>query len=431
MQRTTAKRGNSRRIGTRGLPAVAVLTVVSCCGPSCAVEITAKEFCEAQVAAVTQCLLNAVATCRDAAADRLLDGLAAEAQLPRTVGKTAARQALPGVDAHTLLAEYQPLTETARSAPPEVKDEIVRALAGAQASVAAAVSKAITTVTEEDARRLLVEFSLVLPFLATADDRWDAKATEALLRSPLRPECLPVAEGFALHCGRPLTAWEFVRPSGHSTGRLGAQVAYVQSAAARMDAARDPRAAVSCRQAGIRIARDAGDQDALRALTVQLADTLADAGHPLDAARHIEGLLAATAQVTDRSALVARHLVFLYRASAYEEALHAAERERGQTASGNDPALLYMLWACHKRLGHGTEAESAAAEFLGRFPRHSLAADMRLANAMNALTVQDYRTADTMLAQIQTSFPESRYAKRANELRERLAAALGAPAGQR
>ena len=424
---TTPKRGNGLRRGTRGLVAVAILAVVSRCGPACAGENIAKESCEVSVAAVTQCLLDAVAACRDAAADRLLDSLVDTAPPLRAEAEIAARRAAPaGADAHTLLAEYQPLAETAQTTPAPRGDEVVRLLAVAQTDVAAAVSKVLPTVTEQDTRRLLAELSLVLPFLASADDRWDGKATAALLRAPLRPEHLPVAENFALHCGRPLTAWEFARAPERSTGGPEAQLTYLQSAAARMNAARDPQAAVSCCRAGIRIASAAGYQPALRTLTMQLADALAGTGNPLDAARQIEGLLAGSAQVKDRSALVSRRFDLLYKGGAYAEALHAAETERNLSGADNAaPEVLHMLWACHRRLGHGADAEAAAAELLRRFPRHSLAAGILFGQAMDALKALDCAAADSLLAQVQKEFPGSTYATQATEFRKNLAVTFG------
>jgi hypothetical protein len=380
---------------------------------------------------VTQCLLSAIVDCRDGATDRLLGSLVDEAPLLPAAGDVAVRHGASGVDAHTLLAEYQPLAEMAQGAPTPHRGEVALACAEAQASIAAAVAKALPTVAEEGARRFLVELSLVLPFLATADDRWDPKATEALLRAPLSPAHLPMAEDFALHCGRPLTACGLSRLVEPSTGRPAAQLTYLQSAAARMSAARDPRAAVRCCEAGIRIAAAAGDQNALRAITVQLAAVLADTGNPIEAARHLEGLLAGNAQVTDRSSLVARRLDLLYQAGAYEEALHAAGQERD--IAGADkvaPEVLHLLWACQRRLGHAAAAETSAAQLFDRFPRHPLAAGILLGEAVDALKTLDYRTADRLLAQVQTDFPGSKYAAQATEFREHLAVTRAAPAHQ-
>jgi len=409
------------------LPAIAALVMVASFGAVRAGEADVARSGRADIAALRQCLLDAIAAWGDLGADRLLDDLGKGIPLLHGDDTGAVRRTAPaGLDPHTMLAEFQSLARMPQPGFGPGQEGGAAALAEAQAEVAAAASRAFPTVTDEETRRRLVELALVLPLLGTADDQWDSAATAALQRAALQPPDLPSAEGFALHCGRPLTAWWLASASRALAGGIPEQLAYIGSAGARMAEARDPQAAVCCLRVGIRLARGAGERSALRDLSVRLAGVLADIGQPTEAARCIEELVATDPQVADRPALVAQRLNLLCRGGAYAEALEAAARERGQAGPDHASAeVLYALWVCHRRLGHDAEAGAAMTEFLDRFPRHSLAAEVLFGEAQAALSALDYRAADRYLAQIQTVFAGSDSAARATELRGNLEKAFG------
>lgn len=358
-----------------------------------------------------------------ALADRVLDSVvtgAIPADLTASVGSLQNTHAQGVVDPLELLRELEDLRICPRCggvlAIPAGRTE---ALAKIQDAVRSHAEQLLGTQPDPApaTRRRIAACCLVFPLLLTPENSWDAATTTALptwLRAgPWRTEC----EAFALHAGRPLTACHLSEPT--PTG--DAVSAYLRQAADAMAEERDYLAGLACLRAGLRLARSRNDAPGIGEFACLLAERMADYGHPAEAASLLGEVLANKPTPGDPGRIVVTRMTYLYKAEDY--AVVAAEADQclnEQRYPSRRVQILYLAWASFRRLGQREKAEPLATAFLESFPTHQLAADILYAKAMEALAQADYGEAQTLLERTKREFPESRLAKRVDELLGRL-----------
>jgi hypothetical protein len=117
----------------------------------------------------------------------------------------------------------------------------------------------------------------------------------------------------------------------------------------------------------------------------------------------------------------------LYGAGLYEEAIAECER------AGNDSRyqslsqkLIYITWACRRQLGQSANAKVTEQSFLSRFSGSELSADMRFADAMDAMASGEYASADRILKELELEFPAANLHSRIVAVRSHLQKTDGA-----
>jgi tetratricopeptide (TPR) repeat protein len=275
---------------------------------------------------------------------------------------------------------------------------------------------------------LLAGYCLVIPLLGTPDESWDAAATASLPEWFRAPPWKEPSEAFALHAGRPATAYHLAEPAASPDGGDPLS-AYLLRAADRMAAERDYPAELACLRAGLRRVRSRDEAGRTAEFACRLGERLADHGYPAEAAALLQDILAEKpVPEADRIAVV--RLTYLYKAEDF--ATVAAEADRcleSQQHSDHRIQLLYLAWAAYRRQGEREKADSLATALLASYPTHPLAADVLYSRAMDALAQADYDGALALLTKIRREFPESRLKQRVDDLLTRLAP-LGASARQ-
>lgn len=267
---------------------------------------------------------------------------------------------------------------------------------------------------------------LVIPLLGTPDESWDAAATASLPEWFRAPPWKEHSEAFALHAGRPATAYHLAEPAAPTDGGDPLS-AYLLRAADRMAAERDYPAELACLHVGLRLAQKQNDVKQIGEFACLIGERMADYGVPAEGASFLETILAAETMPTHAGKLQAMRLAFLFKAG--DVASVAAESDRllaGKQYPEQRLHFLYLAWATNRRAGEQDKAKLFGDNLLESYPAHPLAAEVLYDQAMNALTKADYEEAHALLSRIQREFPEARIHKRANALLGRLASLLAA-----
>lgn len=273
-------------------------------------------------------------------------------------------------------------------------------------------------------RRRLAACCMVCPLLIVPEKSWDAAATASLpawlQAAPWRTEC----ESFALHAGRPLTAYHLSEPDA-APGNDPVS-AYLIRVANRMAEERDYLAGLTCLRTGLRLAIERGDAKQIEELACQLGERMANYGQPAEAAFLLSETLAGKPGPEDPSRIAVTRMTYLYKTEDYATvATQVDQWLREQRYPSHRAQLLYLAWASFRRLGEREKADTLADAFLASYPTEPLAADILYAKAMEALAQADYKQAQALLEKTKHEFPESPLGKRVDELLARLVPLMG------
>lgn len=266
---------------------------------------------------------------------------------------------------------------------------------------------------------------LVLPFLNVPDKAWQPEHIDGLPRWMREPAAISSLERFALHVGRPYSAYQFSlqrQPAKPTTLPAGGLAPYFRDTAEKLLLEKDYTAAVACYRAALELTDPKNEAEVYNGLLFRLADLYSSLSHPQLAAQAVNPLLAVPAPEVSGKALILR-LKYLYEAELYAELLADAGRYKDDPRfAPYSPQVLYIGWVASRKLPKGKSTESQwRSEFLKKYPDHILGADMYFSEAMDRLASGEYAEAGKILDFIVYQYPDSKVVAKAKEVRSRLA----------
>jgi hypothetical protein len=273
---------------------------------------------------------------------------------------------------------------------------------------------------DDDARREAAELVSVLPFLHVADANWSAHHLALLPDWLKQPGTARFVEVFALRLRRPATAWSFRRIADEkqiAAGQDEAFVEYLKTVARKLADDGSLAEAAACLERAILIANKREDKADEAELRMQLADILAQAGHPQSAAEQAKRILELTGDGPWRCRAAILRLKYLFEAKMRDLAAQEAEaNHREGRCPGQLPQFLYVGWAAHRQADRPERSAKLQLIFEKKFSHHPLMADMLFAGAMRAMTEGDYAEAQRKLETIEFNHSKFRFMDRVKNM---------------
>ena len=265
-----------------------------------------------------------------------------------------------------------------------------------------------------------MSLSLVLPMLHIPDDQWRSEDVEDLPAWILKRVHLDLLEDFALRAGRPLTAYSF-----HIKSRDETQIdrlSYLKLTADRMTREQRFEEAIVCLTVVVELYQTNNDHKNWIESIFRLSQILDDTGRSAEASEWITELLSEQFSDEVYSRALICHLKYLYNDEQYQAILEISKtHDSSSRVAGYQPQIMYITWVSARRLGADVVAASTQKEFLERFPRHVLGADLYFDQAMQSLAQSDYSEAERVLSYILYRYPQSRLISRIERIQRQLA----------
>lgn len=354
--------------------------------------------------------------------------------LLRDVVPAPPRSAPPGqaqsmIAATAILAEYQPLFAEAVPTPQVTPAELKVLRTYYDTAVTAAASfiaerGRIVAAINEDAEREIIELCAVVPFLHVPDEHWSEQHLKRLPKWMRAADPLAKLEHLALRVDRLNTAYHcahFDESAAAKPGDKPDYLDYLEAAAVQMADAREYHAAIRCYRESVE--RAAADDDSKHAaeLRFKFARLLGKIGHPPLAADEMTNVMAqAPDDITFAKAAMLR-LKYLFEARQFDDIMaEAPALIEDEKSASYRPQIIYITWVTNRRKDKHDRADRLQQQFLKRYPKHPLAADIYFSTAMTALAAADYAEAARLLEIIQYRFPDSSLQKRVKEIQERM-----------
>lgn len=280
----------------------------------------------------------------------------------------------------------------------------------------------IAAAADENARREVLELSVVLPFLKVPDEKWSSKNIEALPKWANRPEDRKLWEEFALSVRRPLTALQFAQYGESKPWNADKALRYyVVRARLLTERSSQYSAGIQCFRASIDVAESNGRDDSAMSIRQELAKTFHQIGHPRLAAATVKEAMDLHPESSSWGKAAMLRLRYLYEAGEHVTIINEGPNYQTDVRCAKyHPQVIYVLWVTHRRANKPEAAEKLQRTFLEKFPEHTLAADMYFASAMKALAAGDYDEALRLLEVIEYRYPSSRIVKKARQIQSRL-----------
>ena len=116
-----------------------------------------------------------------------------------------------------------------------------------------------------------------------------------------------------------------------------------------------------------------------------------------------------------------RALCDLYDGGLLEQVMADSSRDLENKGCDPDaPQILYIRWQTLRRMGRISEAQRTEDEFLARFPRQVLGANMLWAQAAPLLAAGDFAGAGRQLSLLLEHYPDSSLAPGVRRIRDQL-----------
>ncbi len=271
----------------------------------------------------------------------------------------------------------------------------------------------------------ILELCMVMPFLHLSDQQWTAENIKALPKWMKTGDNIAALEEFALRVRRPFTAYQFSlfnRNSG--TSDKDQEFAYSEYLLAAVESRikhRDYHVAIHCIRIGIEQAEQAKKQETAVKLHFRLSDLLTNIGHPDLAAKKMLKLMKSYPKCLDWGKAAMLRIKYLYEAADFKTIASEADKYKSDSRCNDYLAqILYISWVTHRRLNDPETAQKLKQQFLKRYSKHPLGADMYFASAMTAMASGDYEEADRLLEIVEYQYPKSRIQQKVKKIRERL-----------
>ncbi len=272
----------------------------------------------------------------------------------------------------------------------------------------------------------VLELAMVLPLLCSEDAAWSRRDVEALPEWMKSRRNLIAVEEFCLKNFRPLSAYQINHyldslnvSAERSQEMLLAE--YLAMSADRMFADSHSHAGTHCLRTGLSLAQYKNDINEAVGFRFKLAKVFFLMGHPQLAADEMLMVLREYPSSMLFGKAVASRIKYLYEAGDVEKALREIEGYEDDERSGSYTLeIMYLSWIIHRKLDNLEVAREKAERFLELFPNHGLAAEIRFALAVDALSVSDISGAMLQLWAIEANYPHASRLKQAVKMREQL-----------
>lgn len=272
--------------------------------------------------------------------------------------------------------------------------------------------------------REVLQLAAVLPWLQVSDETWAPADLAALPPWMQEASALEILEDFALSIRRPLTAYVLAnqrKPAAERSPRQLGLPVYLRDAAERLLQNREYHAALYCLKTAVDLAEKENRPGEVAWLRFRRAELLATVGYANLAAAEVLLLIEKHPQADSYSRATLLRLKYLYESDQVPAVLdESAKYAADARVTPHLAEVLYIRWLALRRVNHLEAAKKLQAEFLERFPRHPLGADMVFASAMASLSASDYPETLRLLDLIEYRYPDSRLVPKVKELQQRL-----------
>ena len=261
---------------------------------------------------------------------------------------------------------------------------------------------------------------LVLPFLRIPDEAWSDRDVDGLPEQLKETAVLETFEWFSLCVNRPFTGAAFARYGRKEPWSRKQICNYLMQSAERLRRNSEYHPALHCLKTAKSVA-DSVDADTGMKVYCELAELYEWLGHPKKAAATAADALEAFPESSDRGRAAVIRLKCLYRADEHLQILREAPQYQADDSCRAYLAeIIYISWVTHRRQGKSKVAQALQKEFMAKYPKNPLCADMCFASALTALASGDDDKAAELLDLIETRYPNSRAVARARKVKQEM-----------
>ena len=256
----------------------------------------------------------------------------------------------------------------------------------------------------------LARLCAVLPFILVKDADWADTDIAALPDWVQLPRYTKVLEQLALGVGRPRTAYVcYVHASKRIESArtpVWSYTDYLLQAVSDLNEASKYTAAICCLQEGIRTATANSQKSNEIELRLLLASTLNAMGHPMPAAEQTHLVMASSLEPEEYGRVAVQRLFYLYGARQMDLVIKENEiRLADPRCRPYLRSLLYIEWLTRRHVGDAEAARHVMGEFLAKFPLDARAADMYVAQALDAMALGELDESIRLLEYVERNFP--------------------------
>lgn len=347
----------------------------------------------------------------------------------------AARVKPPAMDARDIYTEHVGRFAADLPAPPVTEQELAVLRKRYDLSLRCAEefilkygqsAAAIDNTTETS----VLELYLVMAFLHVPDQQWGQASIEALPDWVRKAGPLKVFEEFALRLRRPATAMEFARYGHANQWNEQTICAYLMEKARQFSKGlAQYDVSISCYRQAIAVAERGRQQELALKVRLELAELLSVMQHPELSAAEMKEAMKADGQASEWPRAAMLRLKYLYDAKDHDAILQEAPvLQADKRSEPSLPQIMYISWVTHRVKNKQDAADKLMKEFLEKYPKNPLCADMYFAQAMGMMAEGNYVEVLRLFEIIEYRYPSAKVLPKVKAIREQLKKATTASA---